>query len=122
MLPTKTKTIGYILAAVALISISVLAFAQVELSDNLKDSLPSILVSLLNIGLLLSILSKESIEDERTNDYRLRAFQRSFVVGVLFGIISFILGAKSIPAIALISVMMTIYLVYFNFYLRTDNV
>jgi len=84
-------------------------------------------VLLLIIGLVVVVLSKEKIEDERVLRYRLNAFQYSFKMGLGYVLGKFILiyfgigSIEKLNALEVIFVQIAIYLTLFHRSLKNDK-
>lgn len=83
LLPYPCKIVGCLVFLVAFISPIVIGMLQVQ---NWEQSEPrrQIANTIMLIGVLLFILSKEKIEDEFIDFCRLRAFRAAFIAGIIY--------------------------------------
>ena len=92
MLPHAWKTVGFVVAAAALVAAFVAALA---FGDKIWVGY---CMSLLVMGLLTAATSKDRREDEMLRQMRLTAYVSAFVIGVLFvavqPFISLLFGAE----------------------------
>lgn len=82
LLPRPIKTIGFVLAGLAMASIVAL-----KLSGGEMETLRFVLRSLLIGGLLLAAVSRNKVEDEMTIRLRGQAFTLAFVTGAIYALL-----------------------------------
>jgi len=80
-LPQDFKKVGAIVAIVSFICLIMSKFAM-DTGPEIKDLLRSIML----IGMMLIVMSKEEHEDERIDKIRNKAFAGSFILGIIFSL------------------------------------
>ncbi|WGK64517.1 hypothetical protein [Croceiramulus getboli] len=78
-LPHRFKLLGYLIAGGAFLTLFILK----QVSENIGWE-RDLLQKLMLIGLLVVVLAKEKVEDERIQFLRGRAFSISFILGVIY--------------------------------------
>lgn len=82
-LPYNFRYTGPVLLGIVLIGLLILKQLEHPLLEDFY-AFSKYTLSIVALGFLLSIFSKEKVEDERVNRLRGRAFAYSFIVGALF--------------------------------------
>lgn len=133
MLEANFKKLGILLSVFSLIAFIVMIFGKQSIIEALNinsDQFKLMVMTpvlLLIIGLVVVVLSKEKIEDERVLRYRLNAFQYSFKMGLGYVLGKFILiyfgigSIEKLNALEVIFVQIAIYLTLFHRSLKNDK-
>lgn len=82
-LPNRYKKIGIVIVIVSFLSIIMLKISGVEFSETLKFISKRVLL----VGLLITAISKEKVEDEMIHSLRVKAFTGAFISGVIYTLI-----------------------------------
>jgi hypothetical protein len=96
LLPHKFKTIGILAFVIVILAMIGLKLLLPDFVKENKEQLKPLLKSVLILTLLITILSKEKVEDEFINHCRLRAFTFSFLCSVLTGVFSIFWSGESL--------------------------
>lgn len=86
-LPRAFKFVGYSIPILFIGLMFLLREVGSEYATSLKDN-PGPFFASITFGLLIVILSRDKIEDERTNAIRLKCFQFAVVFGVVYVILN----------------------------------
>jgi hypothetical protein len=134
LLPNKFKTVGILLFPLGLFAwiTTQLGWYNSELSSEMKVALLSASFFSALFGLYFTVFSKELVEDEYINNTRLRSFQISSLIQMVYFLISFILmflfksepnsdGRLSMFLLLSIALFWVSYLIVFNVTLLIDK-
>ncbi|WP_157543847.1 hypothetical protein [Mucilaginibacter paludis] len=124
LLPNSFKKIGLMVILVPLI-ISVMF--RIFLPEFGRSVMALLVIDFIIIGLLLIALSKEKIDDERILTIRLKAVLSSFIVAVIYTVVSPLLNPlfgdaiKDINGQLVVFTMLLMYQIWFWLLKRADN-
>ncbi len=121
LLPVKFKLIGIIVAIAAFVILIIFGMVNPEPWEN-THLRRLIAQTIILLGLLFIVLSREKIEDEFIGHCRAKAAVAAFIFGIVFYIITSFMAFKNIETVnsafrVLISEGM-FYLIMFHWYLR----
>jgi len=120
-LPNSYKKIGITIAVISFFTLLASKFAM-DTGASVKDLLRSIML----IGMLMIVMSKELVEDERIERIRNKAFAGSFILGIIFSLaqpfVNFAVENlfsdsepfQDISAFQVIFIMITFYLMFLH--------
>ncbi len=88
LLPAIFKKVGLALILLTVLSIVSIKLLNIELSQTLKELLPTITLNLVIAGLLLISLTRDKEEDEMTLSLRWKAMVWAFIAASVYVIIT----------------------------------
>ncbi len=122
LLPRSFKIVGYLIPLLVIAVLIIIKFIDPTITKG-NDAAKNISLTLLAIGLLIVILSKDKNEDERIDRLRMKAISWAFIFGIMYTLLGTIFPMENDltqKSSGLIFFVEASYLVYFEILKRTS--
>lgn len=122
LLPRHFKFVGYLIPVIVIAVLIMIKFIDPAITKG-NEAAKNLSLTILAIGLLVVILSRDKTEDERIDQLRMKAVSWAFIFGIMYTLLGTIfpmendLTQKSAGLILFIEAS---YLVYFEVLKRTS--